>query len=307
MADEAKKKAKAAERERASAIAEGKWVPAPADKSKAVWFRVAAIVLWVAAIAIELWVIFKILLPDDKEVVTWQILVFLAAMAVLAIAGNLLWRKANRLDPASEQNKFRFFVQNQLGAIITVIAFLPLIILVFLDKDMDGKQKGIIGGIAIAIAAAVFATGVETNPVSQEQITRERNVVQALTGQDQVWYSKKGSKFHVCKQAALVTGRIQPQNLTSGTVAQAHADGVDELTKLWPTEARKHCDVPEDRIQAVLSGATGLNAEELKKTLNPDEDDMVKAPASVPATPNNVTPLPTKAPTTAPTTTRPAA
>ena len=180
MADEAKKKAKAAERERASAIAEGKWVPAPADKSKAVWFRVAAIVLWVAAIAIELWVIFKILLPDDKEVVTWQILVFLAAMAVLAIAGNLLWRKANRLDPASEQNKFRFFVQNQLGAIITVIAFLPLIILVFLDKDMDGKQKGIIGGIAIAIAAAVFATGVETNPVSQEQITRERNVVQAL-------------------------------------------------------------------------------------------------------------------------------
>ena len=64
--------------------------------------------------------------------------------------------------------------------------------------------------------------------------------MQALTGQDQVWYSKKGSKFHVCKQAALVTGRIQPQNLTSGTVAQAHADGVDELTKLWPTEARKH-------------------------------------------------------------------
>ena len=64
---------------------------------------------------------------------------------------------------------------------------------------------------------------------------------------------------------------------------------------------------PRIGSQAVLSGATGLNAEELKKTLNPDEDDMVKAPASVPATPNNVTLLPTKAPTTAPTTTRPAA
>ncbi|QKT07671.1 hypothetical protein HUN08_11080 [Gordonia sp. X0973] len=307
MADDAKKKARAAERERASAIAEGNWVPAPQDKSKATWFRVAAIVLWVAAIAIELWVIFKILLPKGQEVIMWQIIAFLVAMAVLAIAGNLLWRKANRLDPASEKNKFRFFVQNQLGAIITVVAFLPLIILVFLDQDLSGKQKGIIGGIAIALAAAVFATGVETNPVSQEQIARERNVVQALTGQDQVWYSKKGSKFHVCKQAALVTGRIQPQNLVSGTVANAHGDGVDELTKLWPTEARKHCDVSEDKIQAVLSGATGLNAEELKKTLNPDEDGLVKAPASVPATPGNVTPIPS-APAPAPTTAqRPAA
>ena len=126
----------------------------------------AAIVLWVAAIAIELWVIFKILLPDDKEVVTWQILVFWPRWRS--------WRSRATFSGARPTVSTRVGAEqvpllrpNQLGAIITVIAFLPLIILVFLDKDMDGKQKGIIGGIAIAIAAAVFATGVETNPVSQ--------------------------------------------------------------------------------------------------------------------------------------------
>ncbi|NNG97942.1 hypothetical protein [Gordonia araii] len=302
---EAKKTAKSAERERASAIAEGNWVPTPESKSKAIWFRVAAIVLWVAAIGIELWVIFKILRPSEP-VNTWWLIGFLVAMAVLAIGGNLLWKKANRLDPASEKNKFRFFVQNQLGAIITVIAFLPLIILIFLDKDMDGKQKGIIGGIAIVLAGIVFATGVETDPVSSEQISRETNVVQNLTGKDEVWYSKKGSTFHVCEKAALITGRIKPENLTHGTVAEAHAAGVPRLTKLWTSEARNHCGVPEDRIQSVLSGATGLSADDLKDTLDPKDQGQIKAPASGVPTPNNVTPLPST-PAPAPNTQRPAA
>ncbi|MFT4199467.1 hypothetical protein [Gordonia sp. (in: high G+C Gram-positive bacteria)] len=283
MADDKSKAAKAAERERAASIAEGNWVPSAQNKSKATWFRVAAIVLWIAAIAVELYLIFKIIVPGELGNKFTLAIILLVVMAVAALGGNLLWKKANHLDPASEKNKFRFFVQNQLGAIITILAFLPLIVLIFMDKNIDGKQKGILGGLAVILGAAVAVSGMDFNAVSSEQIARERNVVQALTGSDQVFYSKKGSKFHVCEQAALVTGRVQQANLTHGTVADAHAAGVKELTKLWPTEARKHCNVPEDKIQNVLSGGTGLTAGDLKDTLNPDEAGEVKAPATLPS------------------------
>ena len=64
-----------------------------------------------------------------------------------------MWKAANKHDPASRADSARFFFQNQLGAIITVIAFLPLIVLILMDKDMDPKNKKIAGGIGIVLAA----------------------------------------------------------------------------------------------------------------------------------------------------------
>ncbi len=57
-----------------------------------------------------------------------------------------MWKAANKQDPASKADKARFLFQNQLGAIITLIAFVPLIVLIFMDKDMDPKNKKIAGG-----------------------------------------------------------------------------------------------------------------------------------------------------------------
>lgn len=54
---------------------------------------------------------------------------------ITAIIGSLLWKQANRLDPASEKDKFRFFVQNQLGLLITIVAFFPLVLLILTDKN----------------------------------------------------------------------------------------------------------------------------------------------------------------------------
>ena len=77
----------------------------------------------------------------------------LVVIAVFAIAGSLMWKAANKHDPASKAEPVKFFVQNQLGAIITVLAFLPLIVLIFMDKDMDPKNKKIAGGIGVVLAA----------------------------------------------------------------------------------------------------------------------------------------------------------
>ena len=78
---------------------------------------------------------------------TWIIILIVIDLA-LAVTGSILWKKSNRLDPASEKNKLLFFMQSQLGLVVAVIAFLPLIVFILTSKNLDTKQKGILGGIA---------------------------------------------------------------------------------------------------------------------------------------------------------------
>ena len=100
----------------------------------------------------------------------------LVVIAAFAIAGSVMWKKANRHDPASRADGFRFFFQNQLGAIITLIAFLPLIALILMDKDMDPKNKKIAGGIGVVLALLATVIGVDFKPPSVEQYTQDMNL-----------------------------------------------------------------------------------------------------------------------------------
>ena len=103
----------------------------------------------------------------------------LVVIAVFAIAGSLMWKAANKQDPASRADAAKFFFQNQLGAIITVIAFLPLLALIFLDKDMDPKNKKIAGGVGVALAVVATMFGISFKPPSTEQYTQDMNACAA--------------------------------------------------------------------------------------------------------------------------------
>ena len=120
------------------------WRATQGQKSSATRLRLFAAIAWVVAIAAEIAGV--VMLRQHKfDHGNLPLLVgLLVAIAVFAIAGNLMWKAANKHDPASKADGFRFFVQNQLGAIITLIAFLPLIVLIFMDKDMDPKNKKIV-------------------------------------------------------------------------------------------------------------------------------------------------------------------
>jgi hypothetical protein len=125
-------------------------------KKRATCKRVWAIVCWVIAIAFEVIGILRL-----TDIINWfsglNVTTFLIICIVLdlifVVIGSLLWKKANHIDPASEKNKLKFWLWNNLGTIISIIAFLPLIIFVFSDKKLDKKSKGIIGGIAIVALA----------------------------------------------------------------------------------------------------------------------------------------------------------
>ena len=99
----------------------------------------------------------------------------LVGIAVFAIAGSMLWKSAYRNDPASRANAASFFMQNQLGAIMTVIAFLPLLVLIFMDKDMDPKNKQIAGGVGAVLAVVAALLGANFKPPSVEQYTQDMN------------------------------------------------------------------------------------------------------------------------------------
>lgn len=232
------------------------WSPTPEAKAQAKTSRIIAWVSWLLAIAIEIAVIIWVL-PQASERL-WLLLVALVPIAILAIVGNLQWKKANRLDPASRKNAFAFFVQNQLGAIMTVIAFLPLIILVLLDKNMNGKQKGIVTGIAaIAMIAIAVFTGAEWDGgPSQEQYAEEENIMMRLTGEDKVYWVSGGSVFHVCAAVPDVNRESQDGTIYEGTVAEAHAFGKDRLTQRWESEAINHCGYSREEVDAVKQGLT---------------------------------------------------
>jgi hypothetical protein len=151
------------------------WRATHGQKSSATRLRLFAALSWIVAIGTEIAGV--VLLRQHKfDHGNLPLLIgLLVVIAVFAIAGSLMWKTANKHDPASKSEPTKFFIQNQLGAIITVLAFLPLIVLIFMDKDMDPKNKKIAGGIGVVLAAAATFIGVDFNPPSVEQYTQDMN------------------------------------------------------------------------------------------------------------------------------------
>jgi hypothetical protein len=234
----------------ATVKAEPVFTPTPEAKAKSTQLRVVALVLWVVAIALEAVAIFWLLRPPFDELAAnhgfpqwrwWLLVGFIVVIGALAIVGSQLWKKANHLDPASRKEPVRFFVQNQLGAIIALIAFVPLIVMIYLNKDMDAKQKNIAGVVGIVVAVAAVLLGIDFKPLSQEQAAVESQVVTQLVGEDKVWWSAGGGVMHLCQ------GVSDLKNVTtavsSGTTAEAFAAGKTGITLELQTELNQ-CGLP---------------------------------------------------------------
>lgn len=155
------------------------WQASQDQKSKAKKLRIFAGLSWLVAIGTEIAGIVLLLKNKFDEGNLALLIGILVVIAVFAIAGSVMWKMSNKHDPATKAEPFKFFVQNQLGAIITVIAFLPLLALIFLDKDMDPKNKKIAGGVGVALALLATVVGVDFNPPSTEQYSVDMNACAA--------------------------------------------------------------------------------------------------------------------------------
>jgi len=253
MAGPTKKKVVRVESSQASQASQASqpgWKPTPEAKQQAATNRIIAAVLWLLAIAGEVFAIFWVLKQTSVNMIL--LISAIVVIGVLAIVGDVLWKKANRLDPASTSEPIRFFIQNQLGAIIAIVAFLPLLIMIFLNKNMNGQQKGIAGGIGIVVLVIATIMGISINPPSVEQYTQatsqasvqqydaETAVIVGYTGQDLVYWTKDGSVYHLCQAVSALQRESKDNTVYSGTVADAHTAGKDRLT-LQVEEELKQC------------------------------------------------------------------
>ncbi len=215
--------------ETSSAPRESKWVASDPNRAKARNFRIFAIISWIVAIGFEIGAIF--LLKKVPVNTTWLIVLIVVDL-IFAVIGILLWKKANRFSPASEKDRIRFFIQNQLGVIISVIAFLPLVILIFTSKDLKGKQKGLVGIIAVIAMLIAGFMGVDFNPPSQEQYAAETAQVESLMGANIVFWTKSGTRYHTYSDCYHIN-TDKTEEIFSGTVAQAR--DLKNITQLCTT------------------------------------------------------------------------
>lgn len=213
-------------------------------KGKAKQLRLFAMLAWIIAIAGEVFAILKLL---SNDMLTWLIVAIVVILA-FAVTGSLLWKKSNRLDPASEKDKVKFFVQNQLGAIMSVLAFLPLVVLILINKDTDKRTKGIAGTIAIVALLIGGIAGADFNPPSVEKYTEQINAQTDLiknlnNGVDLVYWTNKGNKYHLDPECQHIRNREQH----SGTVKDAF-----EERKIGDSELCATCrKAAEKRLGAV--------------------------------------------------------
>jgi hypothetical protein len=215
------------------------WRATQGQKSAATRLRIFAAISWVIAIGTEIAGV--VLLRQHKfDHGNLPLLIgLLVVIAVFAIAGSLMWKAANKHDPARESDTARFFFQNQLGAIITVIAFLPLIVLIFMDKDMDPKNKKIAGGIGVVLAAVATFIGVDFNPPSVEQYTQDMNkcAVEIKTGQP-----TKDCSPEVAEQAKAIAA--DSKTVADATKSAANPNGLDVVYWIAPENGAKKSATP---------------------------------------------------------------
>src|SRR5690348_1866882 len=215
------------------------WRATQGQKSAATRLRIFAAISWVIAIGTEIFGVVMLRQHKFDHGNLPLLIGILVVIAIFAIAGSLMWKAANKHDPASKADPARFFFQNQLGAIITVIAFLPLIVLIFLDKDMDPKNKKIAGGIGAALAIGATLIGIDFNPPSTEQYTQDMNKCAAEI--------KGGQPTTDCSPEVAEQAKAIAQD--SATVAEAtksaaNPNGLDRVYWIAPENGAKKAVTP---------------------------------------------------------------
>ena len=233
-------------------------------KGKASQLRLFAIILWILAIAAEGFAIFKLLQGGSNPNMVLLIILIVVDL-ILAITGSILWKKAQKLDPPSQKNGVEFFIKSQLGAIMMVIAFLPLLIIILMDKDLPGKQKGILGIIVGVLLAVGIIAGINFNPESIEKYTDQINQVESLMGTDTVYWittGDSGYKYHLYEDCQHISGK----EITSGKVGDALEQ--NKIKELCGT-----CKNRAEKAQAEGGGAQDADTGTDDATQGGDEGD----------------------------------
>ena len=168
------------------------------NQGRAKKYRWGAVGLWILGLALEVLTIMVIngYLYIPGNILTYIIIGLVADLACVVI-GSQLWKKSNHIDPASEKNKVKFFLWNNMGLIAALICFVPIIVILLKEKDLDPKTKKIASIIAIIVAIIAGATSIDWNPVSAEDLAAAQSDVATYTDDGIVYWTQFGKCYHL--------------------------------------------------------------------------------------------------------------
>ena len=197
------------------------------EKGNAVPLRIGACVLWVVAIAFE---VLALLILVGKipvsETMRWVLGIgALVLDLVCVIIGSQLWKKANRISPASKANALKFWLWNNLGVIASVLAFVPFVILMLTNKDADGKTKTIASIVAVIALLIGGLASYDFDPISQEDVNAALSVYT-----EDVYWTKYGKVYHSHEDCQYLQG-ASTNNLFAGSVDTAIAENRPNICK----------------------------------------------------------------------------
>ena len=203
--------------------------------------RIGAVILWLLAIACEvvaiLNVVNKIELPKFSQTV-WLIVLIVLDL-IFVICGSMLWKKANHIDPASEKNKVKFWLWNNLGSLVSVVAFLPLIIFVLTSKDMDKRTKTIVSIVAACALVIGGLVSYDWNPISSEQLEAARAEILANgnydtneDGEPVVYWVEHSKKYHINSSCSAINRSNSTSDIYRGTIDAAYQKGLTEPCRI---------------------------------------------------------------------------
>jgi hypothetical protein len=198
--------------------------PEKTPKARANSMRVIAVILWLAAVVFEILTILllnKTLIFSKSGDNTVWLIGGIVLDLICVIIGSLLWKKANHIDPASEKNKTKFFLWNNMGVIAAIIAFLPLVIILLTNKNLNAKTKKIV--TIVAAVALIFAVvfSIDYHPASAEDLTQAKQESTVL-GNGTAYWTVWGHSYHFDPNCRTL---LNSATVYSGTVEQAFEAG----------------------------------------------------------------------------------
>jgi len=174
--------------------------PAAGEKTpreRATGKRILAAVFWLIAIGFEVLVILTLngsLYIIDNLMI--PLIVGIALILIFLVIGSHFWKKANRIDPPSKENKLKFYLWSQMGLIVAVIAFFPLVILLLKNKDLDQTTRKIVVAVAIVAMLIGGAASVDYTPVSSEDLAQARLESYSIGEEGATYWTRWGTRYH---------------------------------------------------------------------------------------------------------------
>ena len=225
-------------------------------KKNAMPYRIGAIILWVLAICFEVVAIllfvhkieFGFTVENPGWTISWIVCIVLDLVCV--VIGSNLWKKGNHLDPASAKSPVRFWLHNNLGVVMSILAFVPFIIIVLTDKNANKQSKAIAAVVAVVALLIGGLASYDYNPISQEELLENADI-------DVVYWTANGTVFHAYDDCPHLSNTVE---LLTGTSASAIENGKSRLCKTC--EARAEREAAEG-VSAVVEEAVEEAAEEL--------------------------------------------